>query len=322
MRPENLLLVNTFGLMPRRRANSGATATRAGVFLARLHVLVATLGRAELTRQAIDRLCEQTRPPDGIVVVGVSEGDVAGVDRARGNPTVMLGPRGSCAQRNHGLDFLQGQSDIVVFFDDDFLPAADYLEQVERMFAEQPDLAGLTGKLIADGIHGHGFSFDHAIALIAGDIPPNPPRTEPIESLYGCNMALRLAIVGDARFDENLPLYGWQEDIDFSSTVGRGGPMLSTSRLRGVHMGARGGRTSGLRLGYSQIANPLYLTRKRTMGAGMAWGLALRNMAANIRGSIRPEPQIDRRGRLRGNLIALVDIARGRSDPRRILELG
>jgi hypothetical protein len=292
-----------------------------GFLLARLHVLVATLGRAELTRQTIDRLADQTRPPDGVVVVGVGEEDVRGVDRARGTLEICLGPRGSCAQRNHGLDLLSGRSDIVVFFDDDFLPAPDYLEQIERLLTERPDLAGLTGKLIADGIHCGGFSFDQAVALIAGDNPPDPPRTEPIEALYGCNMALRMAMVGDVRFDENLPLYGWQEDIDFSRSVGRRGPLLSTSRLRGVHMGARGGRTSGVRFGYSQIANPFYLIRKRTMPTRMALGLAARNFAANLRGSLRPEPHIDRRGRLRGNMMALFDIVRGRSDPRRILEL-
>lgn len=293
-----------------------------GVFLARLHVLVATLGRAELTRQTVDRLSDQTRPPDGIVIVGVGEADVRGVDAARGNPIILLGPRGSCAQRNHGLDWLQGKSDIVVFFDDDFVPAPDYLEQVERLLKERPELAGLTGQLIADGIHGTGFSLDHALSLIAADSPPDPPRTAPIEALYGCNMSLRMAMVGDVRFDENLPLYGWQEDIDFSRSVARQGPLVSTSRLRGVHMGARGGRTSGVRFGYSQIANPFYLVRKGTMQPGMAMGLATRNLFANIRGSVRPEPHIDRRGRLRGNLTALIDIVRGRSNPRRILELG
>jgi glycosyltransferase involved in cell wall biosynthesis len=287
-----------------------------------LHVLVATLGRAELTRQTIDRLADQTRPPDGVVVVGVGDADIDGVDRARGTLEIVLGPRGSCAQRNHGLDMLQGRSDIVVFFDDDFVPSPDYLEQIERMFDERSELAGLTGKLIADGINGGGFSLDQAVALIEGDVLPAPPVSEPIGALYGCNMALRMAMVGDVRFDENLPLYGWQEDIDFSRSVARRGALLSTSRLRGVHMGARGGRTSGVRFGYSQIANPFYLVRKGTMPRGMALGLAFRNFAANIRGSVNPEPHIDRRGRLRGNLLALGDIVRGRSNPRRILELG
>jgi hypothetical protein len=37
--------------------------------------------------------------------------------------------------------------------------------------------------------------------------------------------------------------------------------------------------------------------------------------------SFRPEPFVDRRGRLRGNMIALADVMRGRLAPERILEL-
>ncbi|AZO77314.1 hypothetical protein B5U98_17255 [Bosea sp. Tri-39] len=40
--------------------------------------------------------------------------------------------------------------------------------------------------------------------------------------------------------------------------------MLSTA-LRGVHRAVKRGRTSGLRVGYSQIANTVYLARKGTM---------------------------------------------------------
>lgn len=265
-------------------------------------------------------MADQTRPPDGALIVGVSADDVRGLTLARGNVEIVLGPRGSCAQRNRGLDLLQGRCDIVVFFDDDFMPAADYLEQVECLFAELPDAVGMTGQLIADGINGTGIPLAEAEALVAADRPPKPVRTEPIGALYGCNMALRMAMVGNVRFDENLPLYGWQEDVDFSRMVGRGGSLVITSRLRGVHMGARGGRTSGVRFGYSQVANPFYLTRKRTMPLPMALGLVCRNLAANVRGSVRPEPHIDRRGRLRGNMLAVADILRGRSDPRRILD--
>jgi len=34
-----------------------------------------------------------------------------------------------------------------------------------------------------------------------------------------------------------------------------------------------------------------------------------------------PEPWVDRRGRVRGNLMAFRDLLRGRLDPRRILEI-
>jgi hypothetical protein len=122
------------------------------------------------------------------------------------------------------------------------------------------------------------------------------------------------------RFDENLPLYGWQEDFDFSYQVGRSGRLVRDASLRGVHMGVKVGRSSGKRLGYSQIANPLYLLNKRTMPSKRALRLIRDNVAANIARSIRPEHHVDRRGRLLGNLLAIRDLVSSRLDPRRILE--
>jgi len=49
--------------------------------------------------------------------------------------------------------------------------------------------------------------------------------------------------------------------------------------------------------------------------------LAGRNLMANAARSFRPEPFVDRRGRLRGNMIALMDLIRGRIAPERVLEL-
>jgi hypothetical protein len=44
-------------------------------------------------------------------------------------------------------------------------------------------------------------------------------------------------------------------------------------------------------------------------------------MAKNLARSGWPEPYVDRRGRLRGNLLALRDLAAGRMTPERVLEL-
>jgi hypothetical protein len=46
-----------------------------------------------------------------------------------------------------------------------------------------------------------------------------------------------------------------------------------------------------------------------------------RNLVANAVRSLRPEPWVDRRGRLRGNVLAVADLVRGRLDPRRVLLL-
>jgi hypothetical protein len=45
-----------------------------------------------------------------------------------------------------------------------------------------------------------------------------------------------------------------------------------------VHLGSKGGRVNGRRLGYSQVANMIYLIRKGTMPAGYG----LKRMVCNI----------------------------------------
>lgn len=134
--------------------------------MAGLFVIVATVDRAALTARTVALLDEQTRPPDGVIVVGVTPGDVAGIGAGRDHVEVALGDRGLPRQRNRGLDLLAGRADIVTFFDDDFVPAPDYLAQVERIFADHPMVAGVTDDLVADGINDAGL-LDAASASVA-----------------------------------------------------------------------------------------------------------------------------------------------------------
>jgi len=99
------------------------------------------------------------------------------------------------------------------------------------------------------------------------------------------------------------------------------GRIVRSTRLLGVHLGTKRGRTSGVKFGYSQIANPIYMTRKGTLSPPRALCQMGRNLARNIARCLAPEPWIDRRGRLKGNMLALGDLALGCIDPRKILQL-
>jgi hypothetical protein len=61
--------------------------------------------------------------------------------------------------------------------------------------------------------------------------------------------------------------------------------------------------------------------RKGTMRSGHALPLILRNIAANVAKSLKPEPYVDRRGRLAGNMLALIDLCSGRADPERVAKI-
>ncbi len=284
----------------------------------RIIVAVATVGRAGLTRDTVDLLTEQTRAPDAVVVIGASAADVVGIDAARIRPEIIVARRGLCCQRNAALDAICGRADAIVFLDDDFVPAPDFLANIERLLADHADVVGITGELLADGIHHGGYTIADAQRLIRDRPFDRDTTILPRQALYGCNMAIRLSAAEGLRFDEALPLYGWQEDIDFTYQLGRRGRLISTGLVTGVHLGVKGGRTSGKRVGYSQIANIVYLWRKGTMQPGLGERLMRQNLFSNVVRSIKPEPHIDRRGRLLGNIIALKDWATGRIDPRRI----
>jgi hypothetical protein len=132
---------------------------------------------------------------------------------------------------------------------------------------------------------------------------------------------MRTVHIQGLRFDERLVLYGWQEDIDFTNQLRRHGKIVSLGKLIGVHLGAKSGRVSGIKFGYSQICNPVYLMLKGTMPPSFGLELMSRNVLANIVKSLRPEAYIDRRGRLRGNILAALHLIRGRVEPEYILKL-
>jgi GT2 family glycosyltransferase len=232
--------------------------------------------------------------------------------------TVVTGRPGLPAQRNAALEALPPGIDIVVFFDDDFVAEAGWLAAAARTFRDEPQVVAFTGRVLADGIKGPGLSFDEAVRIVETVDHPSPwSRIEPY-SPYGCNMAFRLSAVGDLKFDERLVLYGWLEDRDFGGALAkRGGSLIKSASACGVHMGVKSARVAGDRLGYSQVVNPIYLLRKGTMSRGQVVSHLFRNISSNVARALSPEPFIDRRGRLRGNLRGLADVLRGHLEPDR-----
>jgi GT2 family glycosyltransferase len=286
----------------------------------KLAIGIATRGRPAILAEVLAELRRQTRAPDRIIVCHVTPDDVGapapGVE-------YLVAPAGLPRQRNAIMD-AAADCDLLLFLDDDFLAAANYCAVTEAVFAARPDAVVTTGTVIADGAKGPGLGVAEGRTLLAADaFAGDALAAVPHFNGYGCNMAFRMATVRAhaIRVDEALPAYAWYEDLDVSRLLGRHGAILRLAGARGVHLGVKLGRTPGLKLGYSQIANPVYLARKGTY----PWNRALRSMARhcamNLARSPFPEPWADRWGRFRGNMLALADLARGRARPDRIMEL-
>jgi GT2 family glycosyltransferase len=287
----------------------------------RIGVVIATLGRALEAGQVLARLQRQSLLPARIIFSvekpeDLPAGGVSGFE-------VVFGSRGLCAQRNRGMARL-GDCDLVVFYDDDFLPSLRSLEGLAELFSRHPDVVGATGVVLADGVTRGGVPFAEAEAIVEAydSAPPVAPSIlADVRSAYGCNMAYRCRAVAGLRFDERLALYGWQEDVDFAGQIAARGRVVTTNAFAGVHMGVVKSRTPGLRLGFSQMVNPVYLVRKGTMRPGHAARIMGCNLIANHLRALAPEPHIDRKGRLAGNWAGLFHLAGGGLEPERIASM-
>lgn len=288
----------------------------------KMAVAIATTGRPHVLAQTLSIIRRQTRKPDTIAICAVTPDDLGDVS-THSDIKVYFGRRGLTKQRNVLLDALVGH-DIITYFDDDFYPSPNYLAELEKTFNNHPNLAAATGMLFADGIHGSGYSAKEGEALLSnGTIGDQRADIEPAYNAYGCNMSFRAGLTQKhgIRFDEKLPYYGWLEDMDFSRQLAAYGDVLRFKQLTGVHLGTKGGRQSGRRLGYSQIANVVYLMRKGTCKSTVAIPTIARNVVMNAGRSFFPEPHIDRNGRLKGNVEAFVDLVKGQLDPRKIEQM-
>lgn len=279
----------------------------------RIAVGIITMGRAPVLAETLRDLAAQTRRADRVMVCATQAADVPAV---AADVEVSFAPPGTSLQRNRLIE-AAANCDLLVFFDDDFLAEPGYLAATEAAFAADPSLVVSTGTVLADGINGPGITVAAAQAILAAAGPVVAGGARPAYNGYGCNMAVRLDVVRrhGARFDEAMRYYGWYEDIDFTRQVGRHGRIMTLPAARGVHLGVKAGRGSGVRLGYAQVMNPIHLARKGTLHWNRALRSLGRHIAKNLVRAAWPEAWIDRKGRLRGNLIALGDVLRGRVDP-------
>ncbi len=291
----------------------------------RLVVAIPSTGRAAILPDTVRWIAHQDRLPDLLILSLAQPDDIGDLDLgALPFPVrVVLGRKGATAQRNRVFEELN-PADIVLMLDDDFLMAPDYLRKTLEIFQDDPEVALATGTVLADGIRGPGYTHAEGRELLAQrNVDSLPTTISPTHSGYGCNFAFRVSVVAayELWFDEDLPLYSWLEDVDFSRRLARYGKLVKSGTMRGVHLGTKTGRTPGLKLGYSQIANPVYLWRKGSMTIGHMLEMTSRNTLSNLMHSVRPPAYADFRGRLRGNMLAVTDLLRGRISPGRILDL-
>ena len=289
-------------------------------------VIVATRNRPKVVSNLVGALKQQTTSPDIIIISACDPSDVEEQILRDDNIQKLFGPPGLTAQRNRALSRIRGQADVIVFFDDDFIPSRFWLERARQLFETTPDVSTVTGRVLADGVKIGEIEWSTGKATVdeldsSVDTPTIANHRISHCSPYGCNMAFRASAIDSIEFDERLALYGWLEDMDFGFRAAAGSRMILTDLVWGVHLGSNRGRTSGRRFGYSQVVNPWYLMTKGTMSAVNTFSYIFRALSRNALGTIFRSSTVDRWGRLRGNLIGVRDIILGRWAPEKVTEL-
>jgi glycosyltransferase involved in cell wall biosynthesis len=289
-------------------------------------VIIATKGRPQEVSNLLDTLALQTVPPDWIVVSACDNSDVDASRVLENNVQVIFGSPGLTAQRNRALSLVGGKCDVLVFFDDDFIPSRFWIERIQMLLATQSDVGCVTGRVLTDGVKFGGleWSVGNSIVNDSDSLTQSVAKVNQIikdhVSPYGCNMAFRATTIAHLWFDERLALYGWMEDRDFGFRVATRAKVTSTDIVWGVHLGSQRGRVSGLKFGYSQVVNPWYLRQKGVLTLFDFLKSVVFGLAANSLGAILTDSYIDRWGRLKGNIIGIKDILLNRWAPERVTE--
>ena len=287
-------------------------------------VIICSVNRPSILHETVFGLLRQTVPPHSIVLSLCDQSSALPETMALPRVHCVYGPQGSSVQRNTAIPL--ARTPYSLFLDDDVELASDYIQQMERLFAEEPSIAAASGKIVTDGAKdGKGIERQAAIKALLSSKGSRGHEAIKIKEFYGCNMFVRSEVLRTVRFDERLPLYGWLEDRDFVWHCAKHGKMVRNRAAVMAHLATRSGRTPDVRYGYTKIANPWYLWRKSVISSlpdlvVMFW---LKTTIANLLRMIMPKKlnSVDYRKRLTGNLLAYRDLVLGRLDPLNILDI-
>jgi GT2 family glycosyltransferase len=292
----------------------------------RTAIVISSVSRPDTLHETVAALTKQTSSPISITLSLCDSHSV--LEETTRLPLVRLvrGSKGLTAQRNNGLRELPA-AEYILFLDDDVELASNYLESMEGLFDRESDILLASGGVCAaDGPRlGRSVTREEAVAGVLQHRCDD--KVVASDGAYGCNMFVRRSVLEIERFDERLPLVGWLEDYDFSVRCSRRGRVVWNLATCVAHLGVqRAQRERGFPVGYAQIANSYYLWRKGVIPSlrnllSSFWLPALRvSLQGTLHGTPPWNETFDYKGRLGGNAQGLLDAARCKLKPERILD--
>lgn len=295
-----------------------------------LVIVIPSKGRPSILFETLQSIAKQVFRAEKIVLsVTDPKTDLPSVLPETDIPVqVIKSEIGLTKQRNAAIRAIAHSCSYVAFFDDDVEVHPTYLTNAVSFLQSEPRAVAISGNLLADG----GITREQARDIVAGTsfhaTAPTFRHTGKYHELYGCNMVIRYDHLKNNLFDENLPLYAYNEDYEISMRLLRLGLVGRVSNCVAVHLRATSSRISAKKFGYSLVANNWYFMKigschRRFPTNYIRFVLVivikplLTSLAAVLRGKLEKDPI----GQIKGSLLAVLDILRNRSAPSRILDL-
>jgi GT2 family glycosyltransferase len=236
--------------------------------MTRVSIVVPTYNRLNRLKQVLVHLEKQHYPLDRFEVVVVSDGSSDGTDaylRSLTTPLSLIAVtqpnRGVAAARNHGIQRATG--DLVLFLDDDVVPAPQLIAEHVRLHAEQPDNLIVLGPMLTpdDFVLSPWVRWEQAMltkqyqAMLAGRFKPTARQ------FYTGNTSLaRAHLIAAGGFDEH---FRRAEDVELAYRLAqRGLRFVFSPDAIGYHYAERSFR-SWMEIPYAYGRNDVLFTREK-----------------------------------------------------------
>lgn len=248
----------------------------------KISAIICTSNRPTGLNKLLRALAGQDRLPDQILIIEDRDGpeptQLLDALRAKGVDVCYLrrSPPGLTASRNLALANASG--DLLSFFDDDTVPAADYLRMTEQVF--DADVSGQLGGLAPvfepwdhrPGLGDRLWQFFHRLAGL-WSLPYRrrrqifPADLRSSFALFDAShlpgvVTYRASALASLSFDENLPGYGLGEDLDISFSLSARWQLYRCALLRIHHQRDPHHRPNNFAMGKMFTRNLAHITCK------------------------------------------------------------
>jgi GT2 family glycosyltransferase len=225
----------------------------------------------------------------------------------------------TCTQRNIGFSFIEDE-EFIMFLDDDNIFYNDALLQMNNFLKKNINFAGIAFNQILK--EEENFSeklkknfFTNKLSIYPskkGGVSRsgwqskfiNFENDEIVEWLPTRAVIYRTELIKNLKFDENLGIYGYLEDLDFSLELKKKGKLMVCSNAKYTH--DQSIDRSGFEFGKKEVRNRYYLVQKHNLNKYLFFITLFAKMLINLKEGIFLNKNSLQR--FYGNIIALMSL--------------